>query len=139
MGDNTASDQEIQEARERMLEGKETPWLDRKAHRGESPHVEGQESADPTGQSSGISAIDDGAGISAGGNFGTSGSHQGSTTPRGHGGASSGGSHANHGDNIEGAFGQQQGGPDAVRPGTNTRDNAIDKNLELEAKEGEWA
>ncbi len=29
----------IEEARERMLEGEDTPWLDRETHRGEEPRV----------------------------------------------------------------------------------------------------
>ena len=111
--------QEAEEAREKMLAGEETPWLDRDTHRGESPHTEGGEYLDPVDQSPG--------GMSGGANFGTSGAHQGSATPRGHGGASRGGSRRGHGGDIPGAFGEETGGPENVSAGEGPRDNAIRK------------
>lgn len=110
-------DQLAGEAREKMQAGEETQWSDREPHRGEGPHVEGGEYVDPVRQ---------GSGMSGGTNTGSA-TGQGHASATGSGGASGSG-HGVHGRNAPGAFGEEQG-LENVRPGDDTRDNAI-KDLE---------
>ncbi len=121
--DNTPNSQErldqlADEAREKMLEGEETPWLDRDTHRGESPHTEGGGYVDPVAQGPGMS------GSVAGGSGGQS-DHRVYVSATSS-GASSGTGHGVHGRNTEGAFGDEDPSENYV-PGEGTDKNAISK------------
>ncbi len=110
---------DMDEVREKMLAGEDTPYSEREPHRGEAPHIEGEDYIDPVSQGPG--------GASGGVSYGTSGSHQGSVSANSHGGSSSGGSHRNHGDDAVGAFGQETGDDSFIDTGDGPRDKAIRK------------
>ncbi|MDP9383509.1 MAG: hypothetical protein M3Q29_25865 [Chloroflexota bacterium] len=99
-------DQQVEEARENMLSGKDTPWLEREPHRGEQAYVEGGENIDPVSEGPG--------GGSGGASFGTSGAHQGSASS----GTYYGGADGPRGGHVDtpGAFGEE--GDPQVSTGT---------------------
>ncbi len=107
-------DRQVEQASEDMLEGKDTPWLERDPHRGEEPHNKGGDAIDPVAQGP--------AGMSGGGSFGTSGSHQGSSASE----SNYSGADGPRGIPTPGAFGEEGTG-ESFRDPADTRDNAIRK------------
>jgi hypothetical protein len=116
-------DQAADEAREQMLRGEDTIWSDRQPHRGEQAYTPGGDYIDPADQAQG--------GMSGGGTFGTSGANQGSVSPRD--GGPTGPHKQDHQGVAPGAFGEETGGPDAIRTADNTRDKAVEKLQGLES------